>query len=71
MSIDHAAVFGEARVTSHEMTAVPAVGATVARSSPRLSSAADTDMHTNMMTCRRAMMLRCFSGLMLIRKISN
>lgn len=33
MGIDHTAVFGEARVTSHEMTAVPAVGATVAHSS--------------------------------------
>lgn len=31
--IDRAAVFGEARVASHEMTAVPAVGATLAHSS--------------------------------------
>lgn len=33
MWIDHAAVFGEAGVASHEMTVVPAVGANVARRS--------------------------------------
>lgn len=33
MRIDHTKVLGEARVTSHEMAAVPGVGATITHSS--------------------------------------